>query len=309
MTALAATAPLDAPQPTLAERLGYKATDRLLIINGDDVGMCHSGNLAAINCLENGLMTSATILVPCPWFPEIARYAREHPEKDFGVHLCHTSEWKDYRWGPVASRSEIPGLIDPDGYLWQTTEQVYQHATPEQAEIEARAQIKMALKAGIDVTHLDSHMGVLQYDPRYHAVYVKLAKEFDLPLRLASQSLFERFGFPKMRAEVAAQGLVFPDYLIHEEAQPGESRKAFWLRILKGLQPGVTELYIHAGLRTDEMRAITGSWEERAAEHDLFTTDPDIRRLLDEMKVIRIGYRPLRDLQRKKTAAAQEQSP
>src|SRR5437660_10343420 len=94
------------PAPTLAERLGYKATDRILIVNGDDIGMCHSGNLAAIDCMENGLMTSGTIMVPCPWFLEIAHYAKAHPEKEFGIHLRHTSEWKNYRWGPVqASRS------------------------------------------------------------------------------------------------------------------------------------------------------------------------------------------------------------
>src|SRR5437660_2660839 len=138
------------PAPTLAERLGYKATDRILIVNGDDIGMCHTGNLAAIDCMEHGLMTCGTIMVPCPWFTEIARYAKTHPEKDFGIHLCHTSEWQTYRWGPVAAKSKVPGLVDPEGYLWREETQVWAHSTPEQAEIEARAQITMALAAGID---------------------------------------------------------------------------------------------------------------------------------------------------------------
>ena len=168
----------------LAERLGYKATDRLLIINGDDVGMCHTANLATIDCMEHGLLTSATIMVPCPWFTEIARYAKAHPEKDFGIHLCHTSEWQTYRWGPVAAKSMVPGLVDPEGYLWRDESDVWKHSSPEQAEAEAHAQIKMAMAAGVDVTHLDSHMGALQLDPRYHEVYVKLAKEFNLPLRM-----------------------------------------------------------------------------------------------------------------------------
>src|SRR5215207_9658681 len=99
-----------ADQRPLAERLGYKATDKLLIVNGDDVGMCHAANEATIESIEKGLMRSATIMVPCPWFPEIAAYAKAHPNSDFGIHLCHTSEWIKYRWGPVASIDKVPGL-------------------------------------------------------------------------------------------------------------------------------------------------------------------------------------------------------
>ena len=103
---------------TLGERLGFKPTDKILIINGDDVGVSHAANAATIDALENGLMTSATIMVPCPWFPEIAAYAKAHPTADFGLHLTHTAEWKGFKWGPVASKSEVPGLVDPQGYLW-----------------------------------------------------------------------------------------------------------------------------------------------------------------------------------------------
>jgi len=285
---------------SLAERLGYKATDRLLIVNGDDVGMSHSANVATIDSLERGLMTSATIMVPCPWFTEIARYAKARPEKDFGIHLVHTSEWQVYRWGPVSSKSDVPGLVDPEGYLWRRVEDVYAHATPEQALVEARAQVKMALAAGVDVTHLDSHMGAMQYDPRYHAAYLQLAKELNLPVRMGSQTTYDRLGAPHLRRTAAEMGLVFPDYLIHEEnPEPGESRKRFWLRILRSLKPGVTELYIHAALPTEEMKAIAGSWQERGVDYELFTRDPDIRKAMEEEGVIRIGWRSLRDLQRK----------
>ena len=289
-----------AEPPTLAERLGYQATDRLLIINGDDTGMCHAADQATTECLETGLMTSATIMVPCPWFYEIADYARAHPEKDFGVHLCHTAEWKHYRWGPVAPRERVPGLVDPDGCLWRSPEEVYAKASPEEALTEGRAQIQKALAAGIDLTHLDSHMGTLQEDLRFVEVYLKLADEFHLPVRMASQETLEKFHQPGLRARFAARGIVFPDHFIYEELRD-EPRdvKGFWLKVLGHLRPGVTELYIHAAKPTEELQAITGSWRTRAAEFETFTHDPEVRRVVEDQKIIRIGYRPLRDLQRK----------
>ncbi len=286
--------------PSLAERLGYKATDRLVIINGDDTGMCHAANEATFDALERGLLTSATIMVPCPWFSGVANYARRHPEKDFGIHLCHTSEWGLYRWGPLAPREKVPGLIDPEGYLWRSVEEVYAHSSPTEALEEARAQIKKALAAGIDVTHLDSHMGTLQYDLRYLEAYLQLAVEFALPVRMASQATLERFGQPELRAKFAAKGIIFPDYFVFDELKDEPKNvKAFWANILKNLKPGVTELYIHAAKPTDELKAITSTWTTRSQEYETFTNDPDIRRIIEEEKIIRLGYRPLRELQRK----------
>jgi len=294
-----------AEKASLAERLGYKAADRLLIVNGDDAGMCHPANLATIECLEKGLMRCSTMMVPCPWFPEIAAYAKEHADKDFGIHLCHTSEWGKYRWGPVASRDRVPGLVDPEGYLWHEVEDVYAHATPEEALIEGQAQVRRALAAGVDVTHLDSHMGALQLDPRYVKSYLQLAVEFDLPVRMASRETLERFGFPQLRDQFAAQGIVFPDYFVYEELQ-NEKRdvKAFWLDVVKNLKPGVTELYIHAAVPTEELKAITGSWSTRSQEAEVFTRDEDMKRLVADRGVILIGYRPLRELQHKERKSA-----
>ncbi|MEK6320090.1 MAG: polysaccharide deacetylase family protein [Acidobacteriota bacterium] len=285
--------------PPLAERLGFKATDKILIINIDDVGNSHAANAAAIDAMENGLATSATIIVPGPWFPEIAAYAKPRPNADFGVHLAHTSEWKTLKWGPVASKTEVPGLIDPQGYLWPDIASVYKNSTPEQAYIEARAQIKKALAAGIDVTHLDSHMGTLQYNEAYFQVYRRLAKEFDLPLRMGSQELLAAGGGGHQRGQLDADGVVYTDYLIHGDRKLGESIRDYWKRSISALKPGVTELYIHASVAGDEIKHITNSWEERAVEYELFTRDPEVRRILETQGVKRIGYRILRDLQRK----------
>ena len=289
-----------AEKQSLAERLGYQPTDKLLIVNGDDAGMCHAANLGTIECLEKGSMRSATIMVPCPWFLEIAAYAKAHPEKDFGIHLCHTSEWGKYRWGPVADRSKVPGLVDSLGYLWREVPEVYAHATPEQALIEGRAQIQRALAAGVDVTHLDSHMGTLQYDPRYLQMYLQLAVEFQLPLRMASQETMARNGHPELREQFAAKGIVFTDYFVHDESKQEEAKgvKPFWMGIVKNLKPGVTELYIHAALAGDELKAITGSWKTRSAQYELFAHDEEMKQLIADQKIILIGYRALRDLQR-----------
>ncbi len=288
---------------TLAERLGFNKNDKILIVNGDDVGMSHASNAATIDGMEHGLITSGSIMVPCPWFLEIADYAVTHPEADFGLHLVQTSEWKHYKWGPVASKSEVPGLVDPQGYLWPDVERVYKNSTPEQAYIEARAQIQKALAAGIDVTHLDSHMGTMQYNEQYFQMYRRLAKEFDLPIRMASQDQLVAGGGGHQRGQLDEDGIIYPDYLIHDMRKPGESVEAYWPRILSELKPGVTELYIHAALAGEEMQHITGSWQMRATEHRLFTTDEGIRRLLESQGIKRIGYRRLRELQRKSRQA------
>jgi predicted glycoside hydrolase/deacetylase ChbG (UPF0249 family) len=299
--ALLSTAGSKAAQPaSLAERLGYKSTDKLLVVNGDDAGMCHAANLATTECLEKGFMRTSTIMVPCPWFPEIAAYAKGHPDKDFGVHLCHTSEWGKYRWGPVAPREQVPGLIDPEGYLWREVPDVYAHATPEQALIEGRAQVRRALAAGIDVTHLDSHMGTLQLHPDYVKTYLQLAVEFDLPVRMASQETLARMDHPELRDAFAAKGILFPDYFVYDELKDEKKDvRNFWLGIMRNLKPGITELYIHAGLPDDELKAITGSWPTRSQDFEVFTHDEEMKRLMAEQKITLIGYRPLRDLQRK----------
>src|SRR5208282_6389210 len=143
---------------SMAEKLGYRAGARVLIINADDFGMCHDENEATIEGLTSGLFTSSTILVTCPWFEEAAEFARSHPSADLGVHLTLTSEWDRYKWGPVLGARAVPTLVDARGYLWPDVPPVYEHDRLDEVEAELRAQIDKALAAGVDVTHLDSHM-------------------------------------------------------------------------------------------------------------------------------------------------------
>ena len=221
-------------------------------------------------------------------------------KKDFGVHLTQTAEWKFYRWGPVAPHELVKGLYDSEGYLWKSVEEVYAHSTPEEALAEGRAQIKKAIDAGIPVTHIDSHMGTMQYKAEYLKYYIQLALEFNLPLRMAAQSTMESFGFPELRNQFKEKGLVFTDYFIYDELNNYNDVKPFWTSIIRNLKPGVTELFIHASKESEELKAITNSWSKRVQEAVLFTSDPDFRKLIKDEKIILIGYRPLMELQRKK---------
>ena len=165
----------------LTERLGFAPDDRVLILNADDVGSSHASNAAAFECVSEGSLTSASILVPSAWFPETAAYARAHPEADFGLHLTLTCEYDRYRWRALTDRSVAPGLYDEEGYLWRTAGQAIEHVSAEEAERELRAQIEAALAAGIDVTHLDTHMGTV-VQPRFIDVYISLGLEYQIPL-------------------------------------------------------------------------------------------------------------------------------
>jgi len=293
---------------SLVEKLGYPADSRLLIVNSDDVGMCHAANMAAVEGQEKGMISSGTIMVPCPWFSEIADYANQNPELRFGVHLTHTSEWEGYRWGPVAPDSQVPGLIDPDGFLWKGVQSVYQHASSTEAYIEAKAQIEQFINAGIEPTHIDSHMGTLMLDPDYFQVYAQLALEYDLPLRMASQETMAAAGFPGLRKELAARGLVFPDYFVYGELgeEYGNRVEETWLEILSDLKPGVTEIYIHASTPGAELRAITNSWETRVAEYETFAGSAKLKRLLEENDIKLISYSPLKKLQRNRKNGSED---
>lgn len=291
-----------APAQSLAERLGYGADDILLISTSDDLGLSHAANAAFIDGHENGLLSTGSIMAPAPWFPEIARYAREHPEADLGIHLAHTCEWGKLRWGPVAGREQVPGLVDDEGFMHRAIWGVYANASFEEVLVEGRAQVELALRNGVDVTHLDSHMGTLQYSPVGFRAYKQLAVEYDLPIRMASRETLASFGFAQQRDELAAEGILSADHLVYGDPGSGDEVAGYWRRILRELRPGVNELYVHPALESEEMRHITGSWRTRAEEHRLFTTDEEVRAIVRERGIVLIGWRPIRDLQRAERA-------
>ncbi|MEJ5254512.1 MAG: polysaccharide deacetylase family protein [Acidimicrobiales bacterium] len=274
---------------TLAERLGYSPDDRLLIINCDDLGVCHAANTAVYEALRQGLATSASLMVPCPWAREAAaRYLGE----DVGVHLTLNAEYDLYRWGPI---TQAPSLLDGDGGFPRTVQDVWDHADLDEVRRECRAQIERAILWGFDVSHLDSHMGTLQLKPEFFDIYLELAVEFRLPLRLSGASSERVVGFP-FRRLAAEEGVVFPDHLIVVPNGVGSRRVIE--KSLFDLRPGVTEVYVHPAADTPELRALAPDWANRVDDHHLITHDTALRAMVERSGVKLIGFRELRDLQR-----------
>jgi predicted glycoside hydrolase/deacetylase ChbG (UPF0249 family) len=274
---------------TLAERLGYRADDRLLIVNCDDLGSTHAANIGVYESLRDGIATSATLMVPCPWARDAAaRYRGE----DVGVHLTLNAEHDHYRWGPI---THAPSLLDGDGGFPRTLTDVWDHADLDEVRRELRAQVERTILWGFDVSHLDSHMGSVQLRPEFFDVYLDLAIEFGLPIRLSGASSERTVGFP-FRQLAAEEGVLFPDNFVMVRSGVGSRRDIE--RAVMDLRPGVTEVYVHPAVDSPELRAATPDWAARVDDLDLVTRDRSLRAMLDRLGVHLVGYRALRNAQR-----------
>jgi predicted glycoside hydrolase/deacetylase ChbG (UPF0249 family) len=274
---------------TLAERLGHAPDAKLLILNCDDLGSSHAANVGVYESLRRGIATSATLMVPCPWAREAAaRYRGE----DVGVHLTLNAEYDLYRWGPI---THAPSLLDGDGGFPRTVEDVWDHADVDEVRKELRAQIERAIYWGFDVSHLDSHLATLQRRPEFFDVYLELAVDFGLPMRLSGASSEAAIGFP-FRRLAAEEGVVFPDHWVY--APTGHSARRSVERALADLRPGVTEVTFHPAVDTGELRALAPDWSIRVDDHDVLTGDGTVTALARRVGATLIGYRSLRDLMR-----------
>lgn len=285
---------------------------KYLIVHADDAGMSHSVNIGTIQAMENGVVSSASIMVPCPWFSEFAKYARENPTGDYGIHLTLNAEWDHYRWGPVAPREQVPSLVDKDGYLWDNVRQVVENAKADEVAIELRAQINRAQQFGVPLSHLDTHMGAVVSRPDLVAIYVQLGVEFDLPVLFLRRSdetvrripgLAERFD--AVLAELDQRGFPVLDRL--EQFYGGSShdeRRQKYVDTIRSLRPGVTQIIIHCGYDNAELQAITNSSSRRDGDRRIFS-DPEIAALIKEEGIEVIGWRQLRAIEAQRKATAE----
>ena len=284
-----------AGQP-LQVRLGYPRDAKLLILNADDLAVSHSEDVASFAALDQKLITSATVMVPCPWFTEVAAYAKAHSDADVGLHLTFTSEWQGYRWGPTATRALVRSLVGPDGYFYASTKEFAEHAELDEVEMEIRAQIERAKAMGLEPSHLDSHMRALYRTPELFGVFLKVAHEYKVPIRMArNDQPFQSV------LSLMAPGDPVPNAIYSPGADvPASGWNDYYVNLIKNLQPGVTEVFVHLAHDDVESQAIMGdhpdwgaAWRQREFAA---VSSPEVRKALEDNHVILIGWREVKKL-------------
>ena len=284
--------------PSIAERLGYPRDSKLLIVHADDLGMIHSVNAASIKAFESGLVNSGSIMVPCPWFSEIAAYAQKKPDADLGLHLTLTSEWTTIRWGPVLPNDRVASLLDKSAYLHLTESEAAKHANVKEVEAEIRAQIERARTFGIQPTHLDSHMGTLYQNKALFEILLRVSREYKLPTRIFRDQVTSTNYLPSLLQpdDVVIDRLIS----IEPSVTPGEWEK-FYIDAIRNLPTGISELVVHLAYDDEEMKAATydhPDWGAAWRQRDLnFFTSDTFRKLLQENQIKLVTWREIGKLQ------------
>jgi predicted glycoside hydrolase/deacetylase ChbG (UPF0249 family) len=273
---------------SLAERLGYSSDDRLVIINADGLGLCQAANDGVYQSLRGGVATTGSLMVPCPWARDAASH---HLGEDVGVHLTLNCEYDLYRWGPV---TQAPSLLDGDGGLPRTVSDMWDHADLDEVRRELRAQVERAILWGFDVSHIQSHLDALVMRPEFFDLYLELAVDYRLPVRLRAAAAEASVGFP-FRRLAAEEDVLFPDHFV---ALAGVGSRRPLERALFDLPPGVTELYAHPAADTPELRSLAADWANRVDDLHVLVHDAAVRTMITRSGAKLIGYRALRDAMR-----------
>jgi len=285
-----------AQQPNLAQRLGYPKDAKLLIIHGDDLGVSHSVNAASMAAFDKGIVNSASIMVPCPWFPEIATYSKANPSVDLGLHLTLTAEWQDYKWGPVLPSTVVPNLVNEQGFLYDNCADVVRKVSAEDIEKEITAQVERALAFGVNVSHLDSHMGCL-FNPKYFETYLKVGRKYGLPVLIPASGLRQ---FPDMAKKILPTDIVIDNIFMLNPPDAETGAANFYANKLRDLSPGVSEIIIHLAYDDAEMQAVTinhpdfgAAWRQK--DFDYFTSE-ECRKILEEEGIELVTWGDLKKL-------------
>lgn len=281
---------------SLAERLGYPADAKLLLIHADDLGMAHSVNKATFEAMSRGPVNSASIMPPTPWLPEVAELARTNPNHDLGIHLTLTSEWLYLRWGAVASRDAVSSLLDENGYFYDNCDSLGAHAKAEELERELRAQIERVKVLGITPTHFDTHMGcLLRTNTTLLSTYLKLGREYKVPLRL-SRNLVESLP-DSLRSLITEKDIVIDQVYSATPQDFKNGMAAFYENVLLHLKPGVNEIIVHLAYRDAEMNGVSYNhpdWGARWRQADLdFFNSERCREILRQQNIQLITFREI----------------
>ncbi|MCZ6502277.1 MAG: polysaccharide deacetylase family protein [Gammaproteobacteria bacterium] len=283
------------------KKMGFSEDDKVLITHIDDMGFCHAANMASFECLDSGAASCGSVIVNAPWFLETAEICKQNPQYDVGVHLTLTCEYSTFRWPALSSKDPESGLVDAQGYLWHTREDAIRHVKEEAAEAEMREQIDRALEAGIDVTHIDTHMGSVVH-PKFLRIYLKLADEYGVPAFLPNitRQRLEQLREDEMANEylellekIDTDKVPTLDEIIIDTLIDLDDKKAFYRELIDGIKPGLTHLLFHAAKQGDELNAIANTHASRNADYLAFS-DPALKAYIDAAGVKHIGYRELR---------------
>jgi predicted glycoside hydrolase/deacetylase ChbG (UPF0249 family) len=284
-----------------AEKLGYPVNSKVVILHADDIGMCSEANEAVLPYLLNDQIQSAAAMVPCPWFNDIADWYKNHPEEDIGLHLTLTSEWKNYRWGPVSNPSNVPELIDPEGYMWRGVIDVASRAPVTTVEKEVRAQIERAYERGIKPGHIDTHMGTLYSKVEYAEAFFKVAMEYGIPANVIEFTpdrvqKFRKQGYP-ITARLIQSGRKYTlpkldDFTSVPNGKSYQEKKELFFDLVQNLEPGITEIIFHPSIETEGLKKITNSWQQRVWEAKMFS-DPEVIQFLKNEGIIFTNWKAM----------------
>lgn len=289
-------------QKTWADNLGFPQGKKVLLLHMDDAGMCPEANAAVESYIENGYLLSAAVMMPCVNAASMIKWANLHPSADIGVHLTLTSEWKTYRWGPVSDPSKIPGLIDPEGKFYHDVPEVVMHASAKEVETEIRAQIEKAIALGHRPTHIDTHMGTLYGSADYVGVFLKIAEEYHIPANVIDLSVpdiagkFKQEGYPINTDVIEKVGEYrlpkLDNFTSVQQGSTYEVKRANFFKLVKALNPGLTEIIFHPATLSENLKTITGTWQQRVWEGKLFA-DPMVHQFFKDEGIIITNWKEI----------------
>jgi predicted glycoside hydrolase/deacetylase ChbG (UPF0249 family) len=289
------------PTNPLLEKLGYSSKDKLLIIHTDDLGLSKSHNRATIVSMTEGVVNSAAIMMPCSWAMDAAVLLQDYPDLDVGVHLTFTNEWYNYRWGTVSPMAEVPSLINEEGFMYPDCKSFSENATPEEVELEIRAQIEAALTAGINISHLDAHMScIFRGRIEYLASYLKLAAEYGV-VPMVSRDIYKNKikKNPQYFRGIDIENIPYVDRVLiaSEEDYEKKGMDQLYTDIINNLKPGITVLLIHTAFDDEEMKLITEGhdyWHSPWRNDDFeFFTSEKANKLIQENNIKLITWKDI----------------